>query len=130
MLPLSRPFWIRYGDHILLKKLDLLNEPSVKLSNDDHLQSIRMNLRKHIKEAFEKNQQRYNLRARIQTYSPGQIVFRRNFAQSNLEKSFNSKFAPVFVKARVKEKLGNHYYILENTEGKLMGTYHGKDIRT
>lgn len=114
----------------LLKKLNLLNEPTAKLTNDDNLQLIRSNLRKYIKDAFERNQHNYNLRTRIQTYSPGQIVFRRNFAQSNLEKAFNAKLAPVFVKARVKEKLGNSYYVLEDMDGKHMGTYHGKDIRT
>lgn len=36
----------------LLKQLDLLNEPVAKLSNDDSLQMIRINLRKHIKRSF------------------------------------------------------------------------------
>lgn len=113
----------------LLRKLQLLEEPSVKINKDDSLQLIRKDLRQHIKDAYEKNQHNYNLRTRIQNFAVGQVVYRRNFAQSSAEKSFNSKLSPVFVKSRIKEKLGNHYYLLEDVEGKTIGTYHGKDIR-
>uniref|UniRef100_A0A1I8QA52 Uncharacterized protein n=1 Tax=Stomoxys calcitrans TaxID=35570 RepID=A0A1I8QA52_STOCA len=112
-----------------LRQLKLLGEPTVKLSNDDNLQLIRFNLRKHMKDAFERNQNNYNLRARVQNFNGGQIVYRRDFAQSNFDKAFNSKLAPVFIKARVKEKLGRHYYVLEDLDRKQMGTYYGKDIR-
>lgn len=114
----------------LLKKINLLNEPTVKLAKDDNLQLIRQDLRKHIKESFEKNQKQYNLRVREQTFTIGQEVYRRNFAQSNMEKHFNAKLSPVFLKARVREKLGSHYYVLEDMTGKLVGTFHAKDIRT
>lgn len=113
----------------LLRNLQLLDEPSYKLSRDDSLQLIRKDLRKHIKKAYEQNQQRYDLRTRPQSFSVGQEVLRRNFVQSCAEKRFNSKLAPLFVKARIKEKLGKHYYVLEDLCGKHVGTYHGKDIR-
>lgn len=113
----------------LLKNLSLLNEPTAKLNRDDSLQLIRQDLRKHIKEAYEKNQKQYNLRVRQQVFNVGQEVFRRNFAQSNMEKSFNAKLSPVFLKARIREKLGSHYYVLEDLQGKLVGTFHAKDIR-
>lgn len=113
----------------ILRKLNALNEPSFDLSRDDSLQVMRNKIKKCIKEAFDKNQNTYNLRTRQQIFNVGQIVYRRNFAQSNQEKSFNAKLAPVFIKAKVKEKLGRHYYVLEDMDGKLMGTYHGKDIK-
>ena len=69
-------------------------------------------------------------RTRTPSFQIGQEVFRRNFAQSNAEKNFNAKLSPVFIKARVREKLGNHYYILEDFSGKLVGTFHAKDIRS
>lgn len=114
----------------LLRNLDLLNESTPNLSHDDSLQLIRQDLRKHIKEAYDKNQKTYNLRTRPQVFNVGQIVYRRNFAQSNFDKGFNAKLSPVFIKARIKEKLAKHYYVLEDMDGKIMGTYHGKDIRT
>lgn len=113
----------------LLRKLQLLEEPTAKISRDDHLQLIRHNLKRYIKEAFDKNRSQYNLRSRPQTFNVNQEVFRRNFAQSNMEKNFNAKLSPVFIKARIREKLGNHYYVLEDLQGKLVGTFHGKDIR-
>ncbi|XP_058982627.1 uncharacterized protein LOC131804166 [Musca domestica] len=114
----------------LMRNLKLLNEPSINLQRDDHLQLIRQNLRKYIKEAYEKNQHAYNLRTRPRAIDIGETVFRRNFSQSNLEKSFNAKLSPVFIKAKVKEKLGNLYYVLEDEDGKHSGTYHSKDIRS
>lgn len=113
----------------ILRKLNALNEPSFDLSRDDSLQVMRNKIKKCIKEAYDKNQNTYNLRTRQKIFNVGQIVYRRNFAQSNQEKSFNAKLAPVFIKAKVKEKLGRHYYVLEDMDGKLMGTYHGKDIK-
>ncbi|XP_037826082.1 uncharacterized protein LOC119614051 [Lucilia sericata] len=113
----------------LLRKLELLEEPCAKIARDDHLHLIRQNLRKYIKEAFDRNQKQYNLRTRLQSFAVNQEVFRRNFAQSNMEKGFNAKLSPMFIKARVREKVGNHYYVLEDMQGKLVGTFHGKDIR-
>lgn len=115
--------------YALLRNLKLLDEPSFKLVRDDNLQLIRKDIQKHIKKAYENNQRHYNLRTRHQSFQIGQEVLRRNFVQSSLEKRFSAKLAPLFVKARVKEKLGNHYYILEDLFGKLVGTFHAKDIR-
>lgn len=117
------------SSYALLGKLQMVDEPSAKISRDDHLHLIRKDLRKYIKEAYERNQKQYNLRTKPQTFKINQEVFRRNFAQSNMGKNFNAKLCPVFVKARIREKLGNHYYVLEDLRGKLVGTYHGKDIR-
>lgn len=108
----------------------MLNEPTTILSNDDRLQLMRQDIRKYIKTAFDANRHNYDLRSRARDFAVGQMVYRRNFAQSCFEKSFNAKLAPVFIKAKVKEKLGKHYYILEDTDGKSSGTYHAKDIRT
>ncbi|XP_046808357.1 uncharacterized protein LOC124420191 [Lucilia cuprina] len=118
----------------LLRKLQLIDEPTAQISRDDNLrddnlQLIRKNLKKYIKEAYDKNTKQYNLKTRPQTFSINQEVFRRNFSESNMKKNFNAKLSPLFVKARIREKLGNHYYVLEDLQGKLVGTYHGKDIR-
>lgn len=117
------------SSYTLLKNLNLVDEPLVQLHRDDELQLIRKNLKKHIAQAYENNKNQYNLRARPISYTVGQEIFRRNFAQSSAEKKFNSKLAPMFIKAKIKEKVGNNYYILENMDGKIVGTYHAKDIR-
>jgi len=42
--------------------------------------------------------------------------------------NFNAKLAPVGTKARVKEKLGQSLYVLEDMNGKKLGKFHAKDI--
>ncbi|XP_065356194.1 uncharacterized protein LOC135950587 [Calliphora vicina] len=118
------------SSYALLRNLKLLDEPVASVSREDNLQLIRKDLQKYLKRAYKQNQQIYNLRTRPETFHEGQEVLRRNFVQSSMEKHFNSKLAPLFVKARVKEKLGRHYYALVNLEGKPIGTYHAKDIRS
>lgn len=113
----------------VLRRINLLDEPAYRLSKDDNLQLIRRNLHKHLKLAYERNKHYYNLRSRPQSFQVGQEVWRRNFVQSNFEKRLNAKFVPLFVNAKIKEKLGNHYYKLKDTDGKLIGTFHAKDIR-
>lgn len=113
----------------LLRNLQMLDEPTPILSRDDNLKLIRANIRRHISEAYNRNQSQYNLRARPISFEIGQEVFRRNFAQSNAEKSFNAKLSPIFIKSKIKEKVGQNYYILEDLNGKVIGTFHAKDIR-
>ncbi|XP_059222061.1 uncharacterized protein K02A2.6-like [Stomoxys calcitrans] len=112
----------------LLRNLTLLDEP-FSLSKDDRMQLCRRDLRQRIRESYERNRRQYDLRSRPQTFQVGQEVYRRNFAQSSAEKNFSAKLSPMFIKARVRKKCGNNYYILENLQGKLDGIYHAKDIR-
>lgn len=73
--------WTEEAQKAFVRIKELLT--SAPVSN---LQLLRNDLRKRIKEAFDKNQKQYNLRARQQTFTVGQEVFRRNFAQSSIEK--------------------------------------------
>lgn len=114
----------------LLKDIDCLGESVVTVETGDKLTILRKQIADNIKKAYETNVRQYNLRARPVSYNVGQEVFRRNFAQSSAEQKFSSKLCPAFIKARVKEKLGNCYYVLEDVEGKHTGTYHGKDIKS
>jgi len=71
----------------------------------------------------------YNLRRHEVSYTVGQEIYRRNFQQSKFVKGFNAKLAPVFVKARIRRKLGSAHYELEDLQGKRVGKYHAKDIK-
>lgn len=114
----------------LLAKTKLLSESINPLTRDDQLAILRKDLRKNMQEAYESNKNRYDLRTRPNSFSIGQEVFRRNFSQSNFEKRYNAKLAPVFIKSKIREKIGNHYYVLEDSNGKVAGTFHAKDIRS
>lgn len=113
----------------ILQDIDCLGEPKLILHRDDKLSLLRNTIADNIKKAYDINVKQYSLRARPISYNVGQEVYRRNFAQSSAEKNFNAKLSPMFVKAKIKEKLGNCYYILEDLIGKSVGTYHGKDIK-
>lgn len=118
------------SSYSLLRNLKLLEEPCIRLTRDDSLQLLRKDLQENIKKAYEQNSHHYNLRIRPQSFKVGQVVLRRNFVQSSFEKKINAKFAPLFVEAKIKEKVGSHYYVLEDLNGKLVGTFHAKDIRS
>lgn len=113
----------------MLKSIQALDDSVINIERDDRLTILRNQISKNIQKAYETNARQYNLRARPINYSVGQEIYRRNFAQSNAEKKFNAKLSPMFIKARIKEKLGNSYYILEDMDGRSSGTYHAKDIR-
>ncbi|XP_073827792.1 uncharacterized protein [Musca autumnalis] len=113
----------------LLRNLDGLNEPTIKLSREDEMQVMRAKLKDHIAQAYENNAKQYNLRSRQITYKVGDEIFRRNFAQSSQIKKFNAKLAPLYIKAKVKEKVGSHYYVLQDLDSNNIGTYHAKDMR-
>lgn len=117
------------SSYALLKNLQILDESSYHLSRDDSLSLIRVNLRKHIKNAYDLSRKQYNLRTRPQIFYKDQEVYRRSFAQSKREQCFNAKLSPLFIKSRIKEKLGKHYYLIEDSQGKVVGTYHAKDLR-
>lgn len=132
------PYFVVFGQQMLshgseyktLKKLGLLIEGSTKLHRDDQFAVLRDAIKEKMKATYDKNVRTYNLRSRERKFDVGQKVIRRNFCQSSLLKYFNAKLAPTGVKALVKEKLGNAYYILEDCDGKSRGTYHAKDIWT
>jgi len=95
----------------------------------DDLTLLREDLKSHINKTHEVNTRQYNLRANLVNFKVGQEVFRRIFAQSHFSENFNAKLGPVFIKSRIREKVGSSMYILEDLQGKLVGTYSAKDIR-
>nr|XP_044248841.1 uncharacterized protein LOC123002541 [Drosophila takahashii] len=133
----TSPYYMVFGQHMitsgsaysLLRKLNLLDDRSLKFNREDSFDIVRDKASKRMQEKHDENEKRYNLRSRIVSFAEGQEVFRRNFKQSCFQTGYNAKFGPSFVKARVRKKLGSAYYELEDLQGRLLGTYHAKDIR-
>ncbi|XP_044573282.1 uncharacterized protein K02A2.6-like [Drosophila ananassae] len=113
----------------LLRKLAMLEDKAATFSREDSLEVIRKKAAETLGKQHERNQRHYNLRAREVSYKVGQEVYRRNFKQSCFQAGYNAKLAPLFVKARVRRKIAGSIYELEDLNGKLVGRYHGKDIR-
>lgn len=133
----TSPYFMAFGQHMitngstysLLRNLRILEDRSVSFNQQDTIDIIRKKAAECMKKQFNRNEKSYNLRSRIVTYEVGQEIYRRNFKQSNFEQGYNAKLAPSFVKARIRKKLGNSYYQIEDLQGRLIGTYHAKDLR-
>lgn len=131
------PYFLLFGQNMLLngnsykllRQLQLLEDPYTNLKTCEKLELVRQKAQENIRKSYEKNVKTYNLRTRPISFEPGQIVFRRNFAQSKAVDHFNSKLANKFVKAKVIAKHGSCYYELEDMSGKNIGKFHAKDIR-
>lgn len=114
----------------LLRKLDCLKEGNMMIMDKaDRMRITYDDIMDRIQEVHERNERRYNLRSRQRKISVGQIVYRRLFHLSNKDKHFNAKFAPKFSKCKVREILGNSRFLLEDLDGKVVGTYHSKDLK-
>ncbi|XP_043660751.1 uncharacterized protein LOC122625006 [Drosophila teissieri] len=126
-----------FGQHMIvdgksyrvIRELGLLEDRTVQFDKDDSRDIIMRTAQEAMDVQRQRNERSYNLRSREVSYRPGQEVYRRNFQQSNFCKGFSSKLAPVFIKSRVRKKLGAAYYEIEDLQGKVVGKYHAKDLR-
>ena len=114
----------------ILRKLDHMEEGGDSMDRPDKIRLARDRANILTQTAFDRNKRVYNLRARKIEFSVGQIVFRRNFKQSKAADKYNAKLDLKFVKCKVRKKISSFLYELENLQGKRVGVYHTKDIRT
>lgn len=133
----TSPYFLTFGQHMVtnasiypvLRQLEMLEDRTVRFDRNDSMAIMGSRARELMNKQHERNERAYNLRSRDVAYNVGQEVFRRNFKQSSFEHGYNAKLAPTFVKARIRRKVGNSYYELEDLRGNLVGVYHAKDIR-
>lgn len=115
----------------LLREIECLSEGEIEmLPLTSRLALVHSDIRKRIKEAHEKSARRYNLRTRPISFSPGDEVFARQHPVSDATKKYSAKFALVFKKATVKKRIGNVMYALVDEDGKDLGVFHAKDLKT
>lgn len=133
------PYFVVFGQHMvthgdnyeLLRNLDIVEEGHIlnDESRHDNLSKIREIVRKNLEKSHNENSKRYNLRSREIEYSVGEEVLKRNFVQSKASENFNAKLAKTFVRARVRRKIGNSYYELQDDKCKILGVFHAKDLQ-
>ena len=133
------PYYACFGQNMIqhgstykiLDKLGCLaGEDCMILSNADTLQKVRSTVRKNLTIAHEKASKTYNLRTRPIQFKKGEIVFRKNHVLSNMPKAVNRKFLSKFIKCRIKEKIGNNLYDIEDLNGVYVGRYHASDLKS
>ena len=132
------PFFALFGhnmftcgkDYLLARKLRALSDGELFLSDrKDRIGIIRDKIKQNLHEAYERSAIRYNRKARVVHFIPGQEVFKRNFVLSSFQDNRNAKFCRKFIKCRVADVLGNNMYKLETLSGNPLGVYHSKDLK-
>jgi len=108
---------------------EAIKKTGMAFSREDSLELVLKKTLEVIKKQYEKNERQYNLRSRPVSYEEGQEIFRRNFKQSNFQAGYNAKLGPALIKARVKKKIWQAYYDLEDLQGRYLGRYHAKDLK-
>lgn len=94
------------------------------------LQKIFKDVRQRLGESHQKNSHHYNLRRRPLQFKEGDQVLKRNFNQSNATAYFSAKLTPRFVGPyRIKKKMSNLVYQLEELNGKSIGNWHIVDLK-
>ncbi|XP_059221286.1 uncharacterized protein LOC131995954 [Stomoxys calcitrans] len=117
-------------DYKLARRLQSMSDHEISdLQRPDKLEMIREKVKRKMHEAYERSSERYNKRARVVRFLPGQEVYRRNTVLSDFAKDRNAKFCKKFLKCRIVRPVGNNMYELETLHGKALGTYHVKDIQ-
>ena len=105
-------------DYKLARKLKALSDGELNLlPKKERIEIIRDKIKQNLHEAYERSAIRYNRRARITRFVPGQEVFKRNFVLSSFKDNRNAKFCRKFTKCRITQVLGNNMYKLENLSG-------------
>lgn len=132
------PFFALFGynmftcgrDYKLARKLKSLSDGELyMLERKDRINLLRDRMKENLHHAYEKSAVRYNRKARVVRFLPGQEVYKRNFVLSSFKDNRNAKFCRKFIKCRISDVLGNNMYKLETLSGESLGDYHAKDIK-
>lgn len=113
----------------VMRKLSAVKDANfvVEVKSDKH-QLIRDFITQQLLDAHHKNERTYNTRSKDVKFKVGQVVYRKNFKQSNQGESYNAKLAPTNVKCVVLKTVGNSLYELGTLAGKKLGVYHAKNM--
>lgn len=111
------------GDEVLFLPRDIYAD------NLGCLSSIFNDVQAKLWHAHEKNTAHYNLRRKAAEFQVGDIVMKRAYVLSDKDKYFSKKLAPKYIKCRVTAKKSPLVYVLEDMNGKDLGTWHIKDLK-
>lgn len=132
------PHFVAFGQHKIhhgeqykiLDQLNMLDDNYVQVNYADKHNSIRPFILEQFRIAYERNSKVYNLRSHSRKFLPNMPVFVRNFTLSDASKKYSAKLAPKFIKARVLRMVGNVAVEVEDFNGKNLGIFHLKDVKS
>lgn len=133
------PYFAAFGQHMvqhagtytILRELRSLGVSDIDVVPvGEFREGLNSEIREKLRQAYDRNQQTYNMRSREVSFHTGQEVFIRSFRQSDFAKNFNSKLGKQWIPARIVAKVGSCLYEVEDRQGKKIKVrYHAKDIR-
>lgn len=120
-----------YGNLESLNEVDLTTFNRQEYGQEiDKLPQLYKDVRRHLAEAYRKNEKSYNLRKRpSDVYHVGDKVWKRNFVLSNKADYYAAKLAPKYVLCTVKKVISKLVYELDGPNGKNIGRFHVKDLK-
>lgn len=135
------PYYLNFGkemitsgkSHKLIRIKETITENVIEETPTDlkeRMDDIRKKVVENLRVAYEKYSKPYNLRARIISFDPGEVVWRKEYTLSDATKNYSAKLAPKYVKCIIKKKLGKSTYQLTDMNGKaLKNTYSTSDLK-
>lgn len=132
------PYFALFGHHMIThadvykiaRQLDVLEDGEVNITlKAQKMQTLRDKIRQNLHKAYEKNVKTYNKRSKFTDFRPGQEVYRKNYIQSDFAKGINAKLCKPWLKCRIKGKIGQNIYEIEDLQGKLIGNIHAQHLK-
>lgn len=132
------PYYLNFGRNMATNGKDykipnLVNygeDSEVLKERTDQLEEARKLAKENLLKAHERSSRYYNLRTRPISFNVGDIVWKKNFTQSDASRKICAKLLDPFIKCRVKSKAGSNTYVLEDLSGKELGLFHTNAIKS
>lgn len=133
------PFFLVFGRHFTHSAsdyrayLDETTDVSKAIPNRikflEGFKNIFTDISNRLKKAYEKYKKHYDRDKSDRTFEVGNIVYKRNYIQSDAINYKSAKLCPKYVKCKVVAKISDVIYELEDIHGKNIGKWHIKDLK-
>lgn len=84
---------------------------------------------RRMRKAYDRNKKYYDKNKKNLVFEVGDTVYKRNLVLSDAANYFSAKLAPKYIKCKVKVKISDLIYELEDENGANLGKWHVKDLR-
>ncbi|XP_070075667.1 uncharacterized protein [Drosophila takahashii] len=130
------PYYAMFGTQMvthgtaypILRKLGGIQTGDPEISLPDKMDLIRQKVSQGLNRTHERAEKAYNTRSKPVEFSVGQVVYRKNYRQSNKAEGYNAKLGPNRIRCVVLQRKGKALYELGNVGGKSVGIFHAKDL--
>lgn len=112
-----------------------INFPSIsdkyeRIDDIQELPNLYTEVRERLRQAYQRNACQYNLRKRDVRFHVGDKVWKRNVTLSSAVGNYCAKLAPKYIPCKVKKVISNLVYELEDMDGRDLGRWHVKDLKS